>query len=309
MTGRENIRTAGILNGLSRRQVRELEEEMIAFSELEEFIDQPVRTYSTGMCLRLGFAAAVHLNPEILVIDEILTVGDIRFRGKCEEHLKRSKRQGKTLILTSHEPSQIRTFCDQVLVLEEGKVVFHGDPHPGIIHYHDLMRQRTEKRSNSMSLQVTERVVQPEQGSRMGTQEVSISQVRLLNEDGLVTQTFTSGKELMAELEINLLRPVPDFAILLGIYTENDVKCFETHIPSAADLFGVLDGRGRFQCQLPALPLQTGRYYINVGLYPPKWDFIYDYHWHMHSFEVVEEPSNISGIVSVRPIWTVHSAN
>jgi lipopolysaccharide transport system ATP-binding protein len=309
MTGRENIRTAGMLNGLNRRQVRELEEQMIAFSELEQFIDQPVRTYSSGMCLRLGFAAAVHLNPDILVIDEILVVGDIRFRKKCEDHLKRSKQEGKTLILTSHEPGQMRAFCDQVLVLEEGKIAFLGDPHAAIIYYHDLMRQRTEKRSNQILLEPAVKVAPPEQGSRMGTQEVSINEVRLLSEDGQMKQTFTTGKEMMVELEIKLVKPIPDFAVLLGIYTEHDVKCFETHIPSAFDSFGVLNGGGRFQCQLPALPLQIGRYFINVGIYPPNWDFIYDYHWHMHSFEIAEEPSNVSGSVSVRPIWSVTSPN
>ena len=118
LTGRENIITAGLLNGLTKRQVRAGEMEIIEFAELEDFIDEPVRTYSSGMRLRLAFAVAMHFDPEVLILDEVLAVGDARFQQKCLDRLVKFRKAGKTLILTSHDTTQIKTLCDTALVLE-----------------------------------------------------------------------------------------------------------------------------------------------------------------------------------------------
>ena len=179
MTGRENLMTGGILSGLTRRQVLVKQKEIIAFAELEEFIDQPVRTYSNGMYLRLAFAAAIHFDPDILVIDEVLAVGDSRFQQKCLERLATFRNIGKTTILTSHDTAQIRSLCNEVLVLEEGRIAMQGDPESAIQCYDDLMRQRTEKRAAQLAGGVTQSNLVVEHGSRMGTQEASILNVHL----------------------------------------------------------------------------------------------------------------------------------
>lgn len=309
MTGRENIMTAGILNGLTKRQVQEQEQDIIAFAELEEFIDQPVRTYSSGMYLRLAFAAAIHFDPDVLIIDEVLAVGDSRFQQKCIERLKEFRRKEKTLILTSHDLDQIRTLCDAVLVLEEGRVVMQGDPETAIHCYNDLMRQRTEKRAAQLSGEGT---VKPsltlEQGSRLGTQEATIRAVNVYDVEGRATDYLHSGSGLTIELEYSLTKPLPDLALTLGIYTETNVKCFETYITSFSATFGSLAERGRFRCHLPELPLLPGLYYINLGLYPVDWSYTYDYHWQMHPLHVANGngvPRESSGVVSLHPIWSV----
>src|SRR3990172_9888022 len=179
MTGRENLTTGGILSGLTRRQVLAKQKEIIAFAELEEFIDQPVRTYSNGMYLRLAFAAAIHFDPDILVIDEVLAVGDSRFQQKCLERLTAFRAVGKTSILTSHDTAQISNLCTEVLVLEEGRVAMHGDSKTAIQCYNDLMRQRTEKRASQLSGLAAGENKKIEHGSRMGPQEVSIHKVSL----------------------------------------------------------------------------------------------------------------------------------
>ena len=116
MTGRENLMTGGILSGLTKRQVLAKQQEIIAFAELEEFMDLPVRTYSNGMYLRLAFAAAIHFDPDVLIIDEVLAVGDSRFQQRCLERLAAFRAAGKTSILTSHDSAQIRSLCNEVLV-------------------------------------------------------------------------------------------------------------------------------------------------------------------------------------------------
>jgi len=119
MTGRENIMTAGILNGLTKRQVLAQLDGIIEFSELEDFIDHPARTYSNGMFLRLAFSTAIHFDPDVIMIDEVLAVGDARFQQKCIDRLQVFRKAGKTLVLVSHDTEQIRRLCDEVLVMEE----------------------------------------------------------------------------------------------------------------------------------------------------------------------------------------------
>ncbi len=308
LTGRENILTAGLLNGLTTQQVRSGEEAIIAFAELEDFIDQPVRTYSSGMYLRLAFAVAMHFDPEILILDEILTVGDARFQQKCLERLAAFRKAGKTLILTSHDSAQIQTLCDEVLVLEEGRVVMQGEPEDAVRCYHDLMRQRTEKRAAMLSGEALPQSLAVAEGSRQGTQEASISDVRFYDAEGQAVSSVQCGAGLTIELEYRLMKPLPDMAVTLGIYNEAHVNCFEVAVSSAEAAFGTLAITGVLRCHFPELPLLAGQYYINIGLYPTDWDVVYDYHWEMHCLNIVNRPDTrfkVSGVVSLRPVWSM----
>lgn len=313
MTGRENIMTAGILNGLTKGEVKINEEGIIAFAELEEFIDLPVRTYSSGMYLRLAFASAIHFDPNVLIIDEVLAVGDSRFQQKCIERLKEFRKADKTLIVTSHDSDQIRILCDDVLVLERGHVVMKGDPQSAISFYNELMSQRTEKRAAQLFVEKSIKLSQMvEQYDRLGTQEATISDVKVYNSHGVVTDSLYSGDTLTIELEYSLNKPVPDFALTLGIYSETYVKCFEIIIESFSATLGSLSESGRLKCHIPELPLLPGRYYINIGLYPSDWGYTYDYHWQMHPLEIISRnrnPSDITGVVSVKPVWSLFTSD
>jgi lipopolysaccharide transport system ATP-binding protein len=308
MTGRENIMTGGLLSGLTRRELLDREQEIIAFAELEKFIDQPVRTYSSGMYLRLAFATAMHFDPTVLIIDEVLAVGDARFQQKCLERLDAFRAAGKTLILTSHVPHQVRSLCDEVLVLEEGQVVMQSDPESALRCHEDLMRQRTERRA----VQVFGTELPPsltiEEGSRQGTQEASIETVRLTNAGGETVASMQSGDSLTIELEYRLTRPLNDLVLSLAIHNEAHVKCFETIIPSVQAAFGTLGERGRLVCRFPTLPLIAGRYYIDPGLYPTDWGYVYDYHWQMHNVTIIDEGeqnAQVSGVAALHPKWSV----
>ena len=306
MSGRENITTGGLLSGLTKRDVLERQRAIIAFAELEQFIDEPVRTYSSGMYLRLAFATAIHLDPAVLIIDEVLAVGDVRFQQKCLERLAAFRAAGKTLILTSHSSDQIRGLCDEVLVLEEGQVVIQAEPESAIRCYEDLMRARTEKRASEIA-EVAAPSLAIGQGNRQGTQEAVISRVDLYDPHGQTINTLPSGSGLTIELEYRLARPLSDMILSVGIYNELHVKCFETIIPSLKAAFGALSDQGTLRCDLPELPLLSGRHYINVGLYPTDWAYVYDYQWQMHELWIVgpDEPLfDTSGVVALRPVWS-----
>jgi lipopolysaccharide transport system ATP-binding protein len=140
LTGRENILLNGILLGLTRREVSSKQDEIIAFGELEPFLDQPVRTYSSGMVARLGFSVAAHLDPEILLIDEVLAVGDLRFQAKCREKLQEFKGRKVTIVLVSHSLEEVRGFCGRVIWLKDGKIAADGEPGFVIARYEEAMR-------------------------------------------------------------------------------------------------------------------------------------------------------------------------
>jgi lipopolysaccharide transport system ATP-binding protein len=308
MTGRENIMTGGLLAGLTRREVLGQQDEIIAFAELEEYIDQPVRTFSSGMYLRLAFATAMQFEPDILVIDEVLAVGDTRFQQKCLKRMDAFRAAGKTLILTSHVPDQVRSLCDEVLVLEDGQVALQGDPAGAIRYYDDLMRQRTARRAAELADGASSEAVAPEQGHRQGTQEATIDDVVLSSTEREPAATIRIGDGLHVELAYTLTKPLPDMIVSLAIFNEADVKCFETIVPSVRAAFGAPAAQGRLRCYLPELPLLPGRYYVNVGLYPVDWSYIYDYHWQMHPLEVVDTAratAQVSGVVSLQPTWSL----
>ncbi len=139
LTGRENILLNGILLGLTRREVLAKMDEIIAFSELEPFLDQPIRTYSSGMLARLGFSVAAHLDPEILLIDEVLAVGDLRFQAKCREKLDDFKKRQVTIVLVSHSLGEVRGFCERVIWLNNGRIAAEGEPAVVIPRYEEAM--------------------------------------------------------------------------------------------------------------------------------------------------------------------------
>lgn len=309
MTGRENLITGGMLNGLSRRQVKAVEGEIIRFAEMEDFIDQPVRTYSKGMYLRLAFATAIHLNPDVLVMDEVLAVGDHRFRRKCTGWLDRFRASGKTMILTSHDTDQIRHFCDEVLVLEEGHLDLKADPETAVRRYHELIQRRTERRAARLGggemSPATELIGG---GLRMGTRECTLSEIRLFNEMGELNGPVPCGSGLSVEFSYQLGRHVPDAAFFLGIYSEAEVKCFETYMESLSDALGSSRPTGVVRCRFPSLPLNPGRYYVNLGLRPPDQSFIYDYYWQLHPFTVIHRDSAVhgrSGVLCLDPVFSL----
>jgi ABC-type polysaccharide/polyol phosphate transport system ATPase subunit len=306
-TGRQNVMTAGLLNGLTAVEVRAREREIIAFAELEDVIDCPVRTYSSGMYLRLAFAVAVHFDPAILVIDEVLAVGDARFQQKCLARILAFREAGKTLVLTSHIPEQIKRLCDDVLVLDEGRVVMRGAPKEALGCYDDLMRQRTERRARALCGEGAPAPLPAGGGTRQGTQEGTIETVRLRDLKGRVTAAIAPGDGLEVELDVRLPAAGADFALGLGIYSEARDKCFEMLIDSGLAKFGALAERATLGCVLPALPLLPGRYILAVGLYPPDCDYVWDYHWGMHQVHVLGDrsPGHVSGVLDLHPRWHV----
>lgn len=141
LTGRENVMVAGVLSGLTYREVRDRFDEIVAFAELERFIDDPVRTYSSGMWMRLAFATNVHINPDVLVIDEVLSVGDAAFQAKCEQRIAQFKTEGSAILLVSHGFDIMHDLCDEAVWLESGRLMARGMVGEVVAEYEERVRQ------------------------------------------------------------------------------------------------------------------------------------------------------------------------
>ena len=142
LTGRENILINGLLLGLSKREIKALEEEIIAFAEIGDFIDAPIKQYSSGMYMRLAFSVATAVDPDILLVDEILAVGDAGFRSKCFDRIRSFRDRGKTILFVSHDTNSVREFCDRVLLVHAGDLIADGDPNDAIARYQELINQQ-----------------------------------------------------------------------------------------------------------------------------------------------------------------------
>ena len=307
LTGRQNIATIATLNGLSKAEVKAREQSAIAFAEMEDFIDQPVRTYSNGMYLRLAFAAATEFDPEILVLDEVLSVGDEEFQKKCLDRIRQFCKSGKTLIVTSHDSQQIESLCDQVLVLDSGRVLMQSDPKNALACYHDVMRQRTDKRIQQVTGGRGLAPLTTTQGSRHGTQEATITAVRIYDGHGKPTDSIQSGEGLILEIQTCIPDSMSDLACSIGLFNDEKVKCFERPMNSIREVFGAPSEYQIIRCEIHSLPVRPGYYFVNVGLFPKDWSYMYDYHWQMHSFYVKEHgfPNlETTGVLALETRWS-----
>ena len=313
MTGRENIITSGLLSGLTLEQVKEFEDEIVTFAELEDFIDQPVRTYSSGMYLRLAFSAALQFDPDVMVIDEALAVGDTSFRKKCYDKLNSFRSGGKTMLIVSHSMDEIEKLCDEVILLEDGRFLMQAVPSVAINYYHDLMRKRTERRAVKLfGAQSNQSHQVLQHGSRLGTREAEITSVNFYNSHGENMSSFCCGDSLTIRIDYKLSKPISDLALTLAIFNELNVKCFENQIPSVKNEFGLLRDFGTFSCNIPELHLLPSVYYVNVGLYPTDWDYTFDFHFQMHRINVINDNGGqpfFSGIVHLNPTWSISNSD
>ena len=222
-TGRENIRLAGTILGLSSSEIATRAEEIIAFAELGEFIDLPVRTYSSGMFLRLGFATATAINPDVLLVDEALAVGDEYFRGKCTHRLREFRSQNKTIVIVSHDLSLVRNLCDRAILLDHGGIVEQGTPARVLQAYLDRIYRGAVEEMHGSSGVLAPDVL------RRGSGELEITAVRLLNRDDQPSRAFVPGERLGIEFDYTVRRQVDQPLFGINIFRADGVLAVSTN--------------------------------------------------------------------------------
>jgi len=287
ISGRENVFINGIMLGLSKREITEKFDEIIKFAELEEFIDAPVKTYSSGMYMRLGFSIAINVNPEILLIDEVLAVGDASFVPKCLDRIDDFRRRKKTILFVSHDLSTVEKICDQVIWLKEGKIQIIGEPKRVIDTYlQDIAHKQEEDfevRYREMDLE--QRWEEEEREKRWGGKEMEIRKVTIKSPDGKVKHVFSPKEGMIIELDVKASSMIRDFVFGIGIFNSKGVSCYgtNTHLEDFEPMS--FQGEGKIVCKINQLNLINGTYYLDVAVHKRD-GYPYDYHRNLYSFLV-----------------------
>ncbi len=276
MSGRENIYINASIFGLKKEEIDRRMEEIIRFSELEEFIDNPVRTYSSGMYMRLAFAVAINVNADVLLIDEILAVGDVSFQKKCFERLKEIKENGTTIVIVSHSMDQLYSICDRLIWIEEGKIKEDGLPALIGMHYLDSMedarikrlaeesRERLSDAKGHTILELTENV-HPE-ARRDGTYDVYFTKVQLLNQEGNPCHTFSTGDKAILKIDYATEHKGIKVNFNMDFVKDNWQYCYGSCFTKPGDKLPVLENKGTVTFVIEKLMLLPGRYYLDIGI-------------------------------------------
>jgi lipopolysaccharide transport system ATP-binding protein len=300
LTGRENIYVTAVVAGLRQRDVTRRLDEIVAFAELQPFIDNPVRTYSTGMQMRLAFAIAVHTDPDILLVDEFLSVGDLAFQSKCLERIADLKASGCAILFISHDPQQVQRLCDRALWLRQGTVIADGEPAVVVGQYKAEMQTETQRRTllNFPQIPATEELLQINH-NRFGSLEVEILDVSLSPNADL-----QSGDSLSIQITYQASKPVASAIFSVTISTQDGRICFDTNTALQGVSLPPIEDRGQITLQIERLDLAQGQYFVDVGVFHHHWDYAYDYHWHVYPLQV-RSPTSSKGIVHPPHYWQV----
>lgn len=329
ISGRENVFINGIMLGLSKKEITKRFDEIVEFAELTEFIDAPVKTYSSGMYMRLGFAVAIHVDPDVLLVDEVLAVGDEGFTHKCLDKFGEFKRRGKTILLVTHSLGLVERFCDEAVWLDAGEKKAEGDPTRVVGTYvTDVARQEerflkasdekarlgagdlegsaglpTEAVAKVGLVDATEVSTDMNRAGegRWGSGGVEITSVEFATADGQQTQVFHTGEPMRVTLGIRAATPVRDFVFGIGLFTADGVSVYGTNTDLEEFEADRLEGDQKVTLLIDSLDLVEGTYKLDVAVH--KRDGApYDYHRLLHTFRVKSRIKDV-GIYRPKHSW------
>ncbi|HUF46705.1 MAG TPA: ABC transporter ATP-binding protein [Vicinamibacterales bacterium] len=320
ISGRENVFINGIMLGLSKREIQKRFDEIVEFAELQEFIDAPVKTYSSGMYMRLGFSVAIHVDPDVLLVDEVLAVGDEGFTHKCLDKFGEFKRRGKTILLVTHSLGLVERFCDDAVWLDGGRKRAEGDPKRVVGAYiTDVERQEeqflasTDARARAEAGDLADAPAGPVDAGeaaanmfqagegRWGAGGIEISDVTLLNDEGQATHVFHTGEPMTLRFAATPHQPVNDFVFGVGIFNAEGVCIYGTNTEIEDHIGDSLDGRAEVRLEIEAIDLVEGTYKLDVAVH--KHDGApYDYHRLLYTFRVKSRVQDV-GIYRPRHRW------
>jgi ABC-type polysaccharide/polyol phosphate transport system ATPase subunit len=267
LTGRENIYLNGTILGLSRRRIREKFDEIVKFSELEKFIEMPLKHYSSGMQVRLAFSVAINVDPEILLVDEVLAVGDAAFQDKSFSAFEKFKKQETTIVFVSHDLGKIEEFCDRALYIDNSRVRASGPPHGIILKY---LYKAGE---------------QPQMVPRAKLKG-GVAEVRCFNSQGKETSTFRTGEDLILKIRLSdKVRKVSPLNLGVAVLDQN--KSYIYGVNTFLDKIKVPQGVGEARIALKSLPLFSGQYSFAVAIHGAAESEVLDYRDGVAPFKVV----------------------
>src|SRR3954447_18272071 len=294
-TGRENVYLNGSIYGLKRAFIRERMEEIVAFAELERFIDLPVRTYSSGMYMRLGFAIAAHLQADVLLLDEVFAVGDEEFQRKCFGKIFEFKQRGGTIVFVSHDASAVERLCERAVLLRHGRVEFDGPTHESLTRYHRLLAEERDPEERGAGL------------SEWGSGEARIDEAVLLGAEGEGRQQFLGGEPFAVRLRVSAPGPIPPPRLSYELRDDSGLLVAGGAADTAELGWDGEAGSRVLRFDVQRLPLSEGRFHLRFGLTDAAGEHLY--HWLDDALQfVVYPPGDERGAIRLEGAWTMEES-
>jgi len=295
-TGRENVYMNGALIGFSREEMNQRFPAIESFAEIGEFIEQPVKTYSSGMFVRLAFAGAINVNPDILVVDEALAVGDTRFQLKCIEKMKEFKKSGKTIIFVTHDIYSVRNFCDRAIWLHQGMIKLTGDTISVTDAYADFMKFEFNHDNN------------PQMAPKESKYNIlSIDRVHVMNSNLFETNEIEAGKPFSIKVEYKLHEDFEGVVGGVAIYSKDNT--YVCGLNTKLDNFTLPSEKGNYQLTIhyTSCTLLPGTYYIYLGFFESTAVVNLDFKSRAHHFYVSAKKYKAEGLCLLDHQWEISS--
>jgi ABC-2 type transport system ATP-binding protein len=292
LTGRENIFLNGSILGLTRRDIKAKMNSIVEFAELGDFIDTPVKNYSSGMTVRLGFSIAAHVEPRILLIDEVLSVGDQSFQRRSSEKIEQFRRDGRTIVVVSHSLGLVEQLCSNTVWLEKGSMRMYGPSSEVIAAYTGGSYQEHQHDSDSLH-------------ERWGTGEAQVTTLRLLDHAGQPASLFSTGSSLRVELQLTAHQDIEGPNLRVTISTLQGQHVWSTSTQQGTAKLRRLSGPTTAFVDIPSLPLLDGQYTVSVAITDASGTVEYDHHRNWLTFDVHHSGIHDSGIVNIPATWSI----
>ena len=254
LTGRENVYLNGAILGMKKAEIERKFDEIVAFSEIDKFIDTPVKHYSSGMFVRLAFAVAAHLEPEILIVDEVLAVGDAAFQKKCLGKMDDVAQEGRTVLIVSHNMGMIRLLCKRSILLADGRVDLDGEPDQVIAHY---LQSSSDMNEGQIQWQ--------EEDEAPGSDDLKLQGIRLIGPLGKPQGIFGLDQPIGVEMTYHIKKPTRGMRLILGLVTQEGVLALQSTDHNVRDETVLPPGYYRARCIIPGRLLNYGRYHVKVS--------------------------------------------
>jgi ABC-2 type transport system ATP-binding protein len=292
LSGTENIYLNGSIMGMSRKEIDDKFDSIVNFAGLEQFIDTPVKNFSSGMTVRLGFSIATHVEPEVLLIDEILSVGDQAFQRKSTEKIEQFRRDGRTILVVSHSLGLVQQLCDTVVWLEKGHVKMIGPATEVIAEYTGNTYGNFAREDASSK-------------TRWGTGDAQVTQVAMLDGNDQPFDTLASGGEIRIRLEMTSHMRIESPVLRIQLETMSGELVWSTSTQRGTATLRVLDGPATAVLTIPSLPLADGTYYVTVSITDATGAMEFDHCQHWAKVHITGGPPNDGGVVAIPSTWSI----
>ncbi len=298
LSGRDNVYLNATVLGLTKKEIDKKFDAIVAFSELERFIDQKLKNYSSGMQVRLAFSVSIHANREILLMDEVLAVGDSNFQSKCLEEFNKYREMGRTVVIVTHDIAVVQRYCDRAMLLRSGKIKKIGNAEDVANEYiYDNMSDEEKRMQNDVD------VISSEVEKSESKKVAEITKVEFLDKGGKEKNVFQTGDDIVARIFYSAKKKIEKPVFGIAIHTQDKIHITGPNTKSSKFVIDFIEGVGSIDFEIKDNPFLTGSYLFTAALF--NWECVtpFDFKDKKYSFKILSPLENQGGIIQLKNLW------